>query len=667
MNSELGANGNVLVCIDEHPKAIFLLRAGKRRAKELGVDWEAVHVETPRYVSRLKSDERVQLLQTLTLAEQMGAKIIHIEASTPHEGIARLLQTREESGRKIGVLVIGEEDSHPLKHLLVPSLAQRLVRLVSDTEIRVIALGEGIISSNRWQDRLPDMRVKMKDIVFSLIAVWVAYMTAELLKVLMPYEMFGNDANVGLIFMVACAFSAGRYGLIPGVVASVVSFLTMNYYYIAPYKQMILNDLSDALNLGIFLCATMVIALFVSHTRAHGEEVSRRATRLQTLFRLHRVSLSKHTRGKTIHALHQELVELLEMEVYFFMPEAMHDDVVRCVYPEGAHFSEEDQRALAVCWEEGKTTGVGSPYNPGAELRYEPLLTVNDEIGVLGVRIEKSARLSASFGRLLTAIADQVALILERLELSEMMEESRINIEREKLRSMLLSSVSHDLKTPLASIIGSLSVFRSMGERLQEAQRATLIQTALEEAHRLDSFITNILDMTRIESGQIDFRQEWLNPILILQRVMKRLRERLSRHEVSLMQPFPENLEVCMDAMMTEQVLQNVLDNAAKYTPSGTRIEILCTHDHNAFSYIIRDYGPGIPDDKLSQVFDKYARLHKEDTQVAGTGLGLAISKSVMHAQGGEITVRNHADGGAEFTIRFSRCRPINNNDKKVA
>src|SRR5581483_2470097 len=176
-------------------------------------------------------------------------------------------------------------------------------------------------------------------------------------------------------------------------------------------------------------------------------------------------------------------------------------------------------------------------------------------------------------------------------------------------------------------------------------------------AQRLDSFITNILDMTRLESGNIQFRQEWNSIDASIKNVLKRVQYRCRQHQV-VAHPCPPNIEAYMDAMMTEQVLQNILDNACKYTPAGTRIEILCTiGEEKGLVCQVRDHGPGLPPEKINQAFDKYARLHKKDTQVAGTGLGLAISKAIMEAQGGWITAANHPDGGAIFVICLPKWR----------
>ncbi len=220
---------------------------------------------------------------------------------------------------------------------------------------------------------------------------------------------------------------------------------------------------------------------------------------------------------------------------------------------------------------------------------------------------------------------------------------------------MLLSSVSHDLKTPLASIIGSLSVYHGMFDSLPDKQKRELTETALDEAQRLDSFITNILDMTRIESGHVQFKSEWVDVHPVLRRVVRRLQQRLRNHNMVL--PDADAAEVRTDPILLEQILQNLIDNAAKYTPEGSDITVAYSNDGDDYRIHIRDNGPGIPEEKLESIFDKYARLQQTDSKVAGTGLGLAIVKAIMEEQGGQISVRNQDGGGAEFTLHFPEYR----------
>jgi two-component system sensor histidine kinase KdpD len=497
--------------------------------------------------------------------------------------------------------------------------------------------------------------------IYGLLAVGVATICAFSMSWLLPPALFRiNDQNVALLFMIACAFVAGRFGLLPGLVASVASFLTMNYYFTIPYHIIKIDTVTDYLNMVLFLSAALLISLFTSQTRDYGRKAAQREVSTQALFTLYRLASEAFTRTQALEKLQYKLENMLKVDVAFFLPvpgKGGQPESIEPVIPENLELGEADRKALTVAWSEMKTTGLASPFNPGTQWRFEPIISSIDEIGVLGVRPRGKMVLDAWFGMLLTAVADQTATVLQHIDLERSMEDTRMREEREKLRSMLLSSVSHDFKTPLAGIIGALSVHRSLGERLSLEKRDELIEAAIEEAQRLDSFITNILDMTRLESGNITFRKDWHDMQGMIDSVIKRLRHRLRKREV-IVQPLPPGLEVNIDMVMMEQVLQNVLDNACKYTPADTRIDISCRIGNDkTLRCEIRDFGAGLPSENPERVFDKYARLHKKDSQVAGTGLGLAISKAIMEAQGGSITATNHPEGGALFSMLMPEWR----------
>jgi two-component system sensor histidine kinase KdpD len=349
------------------------------------------------------------------------------------------------------------------------------------------------------------------------------------------------------------------------------------------------------------------------------------------------------------------------------MPPVLFGQRIEPVQPATITLSEYDREALDLCWSDKKPTGICSEFASKSSWRFEPMVSGAGEIGVIGVHPKNQSQIDEWFSRLLAAIAEQTATVLDRIAVEHTVSETRICEEREKLRAMLLSSVSHDFKTPLAGIIGALTVHRSLGDKLTPEKRMELIEAAIEEAQRLDSFVTNILDMTRLESGNIKFRQEWNSLNDMLDGVIKRLKYRLRHHRL-VIHPFTQDLEVYADLVMTQQVLVNILDNAGKYTPSGTLIEVRCEANggkggkNQGLLFEVRDHGNGFPTDKIDCVFDKYTRLQKKDMQIAGTGLGLAVSKAVMEKQGGWITAKNHPEGGViiAFWLPSSRLAVAN-------
>lgn len=648
-----GHHGTVLVWVEDYSSALPLLRMAKRKARDLGVPWEIVHVDTNPGRRHAEDSESRQALHTLSLAEQMGGKTTLLVAKSARAGIARLLRSRAESGNPIGLIVVAKREPQGIRRWFTTPIAEYFASL-KDIQAEVLAVEgpEGVRTAPEW---LNLFKVSLIEIINCIMTVAVATALIQIVDLLLPPTVNHDSYNKPIIYMIACAFAAGRYGLFAGIFTTIISFIVYNIMYVSVDMHLAINNPGDAVNLGLYLMAALVISFFASQTFSQREQYAARAQRTHALFQLHRVAMDYRTRAEAVAALHKELTGILDTEVVFFLPAALNPSLIEPFYPEDAELTDSEHAAMLACWEESKSTGAGALSFPELSWRFVPLVTSQGEVGVLGARIDDPQRFDIPSGRMLSAVADQAALIIERFELGQMMEESRLRDEREKLRSMLLSSVSHDLKTPLASVIGALSVYQTMGTNLSEEHRVTLITTALEEAQRLDSFITNILDMTRLESGEVNFKREWVSPADIFRKVERRMRNRLRNH-ILVVAPSPA-AEIHADPTSIEQVMQNLLDNAAKYTPSGTRIDLRAYPQGKQYVIELRDHGEGIPADKLGTVFDKYARLKKTDSQVAGTGLGLSICKSVLQAQGGTIEAANHSEGGAVFTLTFPRWR----------
>ena len=647
----------VVVLIDAHPKAVLLLHTARKRAQELNADWRALHVTQTVYSAHAPNESAESVPRLFARAEQMGGEAQHVQAASLEAGLTHIFTTERT---RLALVILGKTEPstrlqrwrlHQTKTDKVAALAK------SFSPIEVIPLGPAPF---KLQLKWPSLRREQPlHFFYALLAVAAAYLSAHLLEVFLPSALFRiNVQNVSLLFMTACAFTSGRFGLLPGLVAAIAGALTYNYYFVPPYHNFSFLSVTKGLSMGLFFFAAIFIAVVTGQARFYGERSRRREQSTQALFMLYQIASTTFSRQQALETLRQKLGEMLTIDVAFFLPPLMHPDRIEPTVPAPLTLDERDQAALDACWRDMKTTGLASSSHSLAQWRFKPMIAPSGAIGVFAVRPRDGGALELWLGNLLSGIADQTAVIIEHLELTQSMESTRIREEREKLRSMLLSSVSHDLKTPLAGIIGALGVHRSVGDRLSPERRAELLNDALEEAQRLDSFITNILDITRLEGGRVTFRQEWCDMSDAIRAVVKRLHHRL-QHRKIVLRPLAEPTEVLMDSAMTEQILQNLLDNACNYTGDGVAIDITVrVVESHGLCCIIRDHGPGIPQDKLQTVFDKYARLERTDSQVAGTGLGLAICKAVMEAQGGWITAENHEDGGAQFTFCFPQWRP---------
>jgi two-component system sensor histidine kinase KdpD len=283
-----------------------------------------------------------------------------------------------------------------------------------------------------------------------------------------------------------------------------------------------------------------------------------------------------------------------------------------------------------------------------------PFRTSRSAIATIGVLPNKEGReLSAGERRLLEAVGNQAAVAIERVTLAEDIDQARLGAERERLRSAMLTSVSHDLRTPLASIIGSLSSLLSYGERYDAGTRRELLATAQAEAERLDRFVGNLLDMTRLDAGAIAPKREAVEIGDLVSTTLRRAGPLVKGHAVSSSIP-PGLPALQLDFVLAEQVLFNLLDNAAKYSPAGGGIEVAARQEGARIEIAVRDEGPGIAEGDLDRIFEKFYRADAGDRRRAGTGLGLAIARGFVEAMGGALTARNRADrSGAEFMVSY--------------
>jgi two-component system sensor histidine kinase KdpD len=327
---------------------------------------------------------------------------------------------------------------------------------------------------------------------------------------------------------------------------------------------------------------------------------------------------------------------------------------VKAGYPPEDRLDDADIAAAKWAWENNRPAGRGSDTLPGAKRLFLPMRTGRGLIGAIGIDNDKTGPLlTPDQRRLLDALVDQGALAIERVLLVEDMDSVKRTMESERLRSALLTSISHDLKTPLASVLGAASTMRDLAGNLTEAQKRDLLATVIDESERLNRFIANLLDMTKLESGAIVPNTARLDLSEIVGSALRRASKILSDHKVSL--ELAADLPMLeLDAVLFEQVLFNLLDNAAKYAPSGTTISIWGIRDRDSVSLQILDEGNGIPPSELESVFDKFYRVQKGDHVRPGTGLGLAISRGFVEAMHGTISAANRTDrSGAVLTIRL--------------
>jgi two-component system sensor histidine kinase KdpD len=350
-----------------------------------------------------------------------------------------------------------------------------------------------------------------------------------------------------------------------------------------------------------------------------------------------------------------QIAASLGADVVMMLPDAHGRLKVASTFPAGDVIEKADLGAAQWCFEHGRPAGRGSDTLPGAARLFLPLRTSRGVIGVVGLATGRRSDiiLTPDERRLLDALMDQAAVAIERVRLAKEMDDARVAAEAERLRGALLTSLSHDLKTPLASILGAANSLREYGEKFDAKSRAEMIGTIEEEASRMARFIGNLLDMTRLESGAVELSRQPTDLTDVIGTALHRTEGLLAGFKISLaIEPNLPLLE--LDDMLMEQVLVNLLDNAAKYAPPASTITIRVRKMGGVVRLQVMDEGSGIPEDQLSLVFEKFHRVKGRDRQRAGTGLGLAICRGFIEAMGGAITAANRADrSGAVFTVEL--------------
>jgi two-component system, OmpR family, sensor histidine kinase KdpD len=457
--------------------------------------------------------------------------------------------------------------------------------------------------------------------------------------------------NLSLVFLAAVLLSAISHGLGPSLFASALSVLAYNFFFLPPIYTFTIADPANVIALIAFLIVAVLVSNLAAHTRNQAKTAADRARTTAELYTYSRKLAGIAKIDDLLWATTYQIAAMLKVRAVVLLPEG-ETLVLRAAYPPEDDIDDADLAAARWTWIHNHAAGRDSDTLPGAKRLFLPLRTGRSSVGVLGIdRDQPGALLTPDDRRLLDALADQTAVALERVRLAQDVDEARLMAETERLRSALLTSISHDLRTPLASILGSITSLRSYGDAYDEATRDELSATIQEEAERLNRFVGNLLDMTRLESGALELKRSLIDLGDIVGTALQRSAKVLARHHVEV--DLPADLPALdLDFVLFEQVLVNLLDNAAKYAPSGSLVQVRSRRVDDTVVIEVIDEGDGIPPTDLERIFDKFYRVHATDRQRAGTGLGLAICRGFVEALGGRIVAGNRPDRrGAVLTV----------------
>lgn len=643
------AGERILVCVSEDPRSAALVRYTKRLADRLHAPWTALCVETARS-SQLTEEERDRIADTLRLAERLEGEAIRLPAKAGRlaDDIITFAQKRN-----VTHIILGKSTRSRWFEIVHGSVVHDLVRRAGSISVHVIAGEEpaasapaAVLATDASQNFQP------APYIIALAVVSVALGVSALVWPLLGIE------NVDLVFLTAIVGIAVRYGLWPSLLASVVASLCYNFFFMPPFYTFTIADPTNVTAFFLFTLLSIVISNLAARGRARTVSAHERVRSIESLYAFSRKLAGAGGLDDILWASAYQIASMLRVRVVLLLP-AGGSIGVSAGYPPEDTLDQADLAAAKWAWEKDRPAGRDSDALPGAKWLFLPMRTGRGPIGILGIsRDEPGTLLRVEQRRLLDALADQSALAIERVHLVEDIDRVKRLAETDRLRSALLTSISHDLKTPLAAILGSAGALRGLAKSLGETERTDLLATIIDESERLNRFIANLLDMTKLESGAVAPNAAPHDISEIVGSALRRAGKILVRHgiEVEISADLPM---VMVDAVLFEQVLFNLLDNAAKYAPADTTIRIQSWQDGESIRLQVLDQGAGIPAGDLERIFDKFYRANKGDQVRAGTGLGLAISRGFVEAMNGTIAAANRTDRpGAIFTITLPAPKP---------
>ncbi|MDO9453233.1 MAG: sensor histidine kinase KdpD [Stagnimonas sp.] len=646
----------VLVCVNESAHSEQLVRAARRLADRLNAPWTALYLETERS-HRLPETARDRVAATLRLAEELGAETRTLPARIDlAEDV--LDYAREHNYTQI---VIGKSRRPRWFEWLHGSVVDALVRKAAGLTVVVIAEADTAPSEAllpmpfEFEPGPPRAYVES---VVSLAAVSaLGYFIDSVVDI----------PNISLIYLPIILSAAVRYGLAPALVTALLATLAYNFCFTEPVFTMHIANAENIVALAFFGVIAVLTSRLTVRVREQTLLARAQADTTATLLAFARRMAGIRKLDELASTTAQEIRNLLRVDAVVLMPDGDGRLALRGAAPAAATLNEADLAAAQWAFEKAQVAGRGSETLPGAKRLFVPVRTGNGVVAVTGVsREEPEFQITSAQRRLLESIGDLAAVGVERVRLAKDVDQAKVTADQERLRASMLTAVSHDLRTPLAGILGALSSVRAYGDKMPPAERAALLLSAEEETQRLARFVGNLLDLTRLDAGSLTPKTEAVQLPELVHGVLRRMRDSLDDHPI--VTKLPADLPALwLDPALFEHVLTNLLDNAAKYTPEGSTIEVIAQRHRFTLTLEIRDRGAGIPADELGKIFDLFHRVRQGDKARAGTGLGLAIARGFMQAMGGSIKARNRDDGGAVFEIEFPARLIVNRSDAPVA
>ncbi len=616
--------GRLLVGIDGDAQAERLVRHASRVAQRRHLPWSLVHVDNG---SARDEQSRLRLQSAQQLAERLGGEVVLLRAG---EVAKTLIQHAAE--RRASLLLVGQSRRRLRRRLFGGGLAARLLRQAHGLEINVL--------DSDHEQHQPRTRNSVTlvwfDYALALVATLLATALAWAVSSVLPLP------NISLVFLAAVLLVAVRSSLGPALACAALSFLTYDFLFIPPNFSFSIQREEDVLTLLFFLLMAALTGNLAARQRRQLQALRDTQEETSELLDLSRKLTAATDRQAVISAAAQHLEGWSDVQLCLLNRDGQGGWKVETGGP--LQFTEAERAAADWAWQHDQPAGKGTGTLPLGRWWWWPLSVEDGPLALLGVCAKEGQSLSGQRRRLLTALSQPLAQALARAQLADDLEAARLHGETEQLRSALLASVSHDLRTPLTAMRGSIDSLLALGEAIPLEDRRELLEGTRDEAERLDRYIQNLLDMTRLGHGALKLARDWVSPADIVGSSLNRLRAVLAPLQVSTEVPAELPL-LYVHAALIEQALVNVLENAARFSPSHGRLQLRAGADEQEIFFAVSDEGPGIPEEDRAKIFDMFYTAARGDRGGQGTGLGLAICQGMVGAHGGRISVADGIDG----------------------
>jgi two-component system, OmpR family, sensor histidine kinase KdpD len=625
----------LLVCVSGSPYSERLIRTTRRLADETKASWHTVYIETPGGNKHTR-ENREQIWRDLRQAESLGAQVATLSSTSVAEALIAYAVKNN-----VTKIVVGKPAKPRWREFLRQPLVDQIIRLSGSIDVHVVSIAKepGSIPKSVPRQSLP---IPWQGYLKSLVLVLATSLVCE------PAHLYLAPTNLVMVYLLAVVLAAARLGRKPAILTAFLSVMAFDFFFVPPRFTFAVTDTEYFITFIALFTVGVVISTLVSQSRERAEAIREREVQTASLYYLSRdLAVSSDLAG-IVDAMVSNIEESLGAQLAVLLPEGE-----RLAVKKASSALTLDMKESAVAdwaFKNSSPAGRGTDTLVSAGLLYLPIATTGTALGILGVKLKDQTDYTSPLSRrLLEAFATQAALAIERVHLSQQAEQAQILEARETLERALLNSISHDLRTPLVSITGALGALMDKKSGLEPGTRDDLLAAAWEEAARLNRFVRNLLDMTRLESGALKLKQIPCDVLDLIGCALAALEPQIGKKCIEVRVP-PDLPLVRMDMVLMTQVVINLIDNSLKYAPRDSALEIVAELADQVLTLTISDLGPGIPEADLARVFDKFYRVPVPEG-AGGTGLGLSICKGIVVAHGGSILARNRDGGGLQTIV----------------